>query len=78
MIFTIGHTKSYEKYFKEQGVPKKAIGGSVWRTKKEAQIACPKHYSVYGVDADWKTQTVVNTEGAWHDLSIEAPLVKEV
>jgi len=66
MIYTIGHTESYEKYFKEQEVPRKLgkakdyIGGSVWETFEEAKQNCPVNYSVYGVKADWKKDTEIN------------------
>lgn len=74
MIYTIGHTSSYEIYFKEQGVPKKLgrtedyQGGSVWKTRKEAEDYCPENYSVYGVDADWEKDTAPSENGNWHDL----------
>lgn len=73
MIFTIGHTKSYNAYFKEQGTPKKAVGGSVWKTFKKASQHCLKGYSVYGVRADWKKDTSKGI-GDWHDLLTDAPL----
>ena len=35
-------------------------------------------FSVYGVEADWETQTAESTDpaGGWRDLLVDAPLVK--
>lgn len=82
MIYTLGHTQSYEFYFDEQSTPRKKgrtedyVGGSVWRTKEEAQKRCPEDYSVYGVIADWDTDTTPSKHGNWHDLLIDALLVR--
>lgn len=82
MIYTIGNTKNYTKFFIEQGTPQKAgrtsdyPGGSVWKTPEEALKHCPENFSVYGVDAIWETDTVPNENGDWHDLLIDADLVK--
>ena len=83
MIYTIGHQKSYELYFEEQGTPRKLGrtkdygGGSCWQTKDEAQKHCPEGYSVYGVMADWDRDTEPNREGgSWHDLLVTSDLVK--
>lgn len=46
MIYTVGHATNYRQYFKEQTNPKKAIGGSVWETKAEAEKNCPPGYEV--------------------------------
>lgn len=64
MIFTVGHTESYEQGLREEPELKKLGkrddwngrpygGGSVWLTADEAQQQCPDGYSVYGVIADW-------------------------
>ena len=88
MIYTIGHKKSYERYFHEQGTPEKMgrkyndsgrctySGGSVWKTKEEAQKYCHAKYSVYGVEADWEKDTEKSETGKWHDLLKTSPLVK--
>ena len=81
MIYTIGHTESYERYFQEQGTPLKRgrcsgyTGGSVWRTREAAARHCPPDYSVYGIDADWANDTI-ETNANWHDLLRDAPIVK--
>lgn len=85
MIYTIGHTKNYLQYFKEhlllnfpfqkKGREADYPGGSVWRTKEEAQQHCPPNYSVFGVLADWDTQTEPSKEGSWHNLLVDADLV---
>ena len=79
MIFTIGHTESYDAGLlqeAEQGFPFKKLGktvlatgepyagGSVWRTHEDAvaylMAQAPdivENYSVYGLLADWNTDT---------------------
>lgn len=84
MIYTIGHTISYEQYFLEQhpeGPHKKGRdatypGGSMWSTFEEAQTNCPADYSVYGVEADWEIDTVPSLAGSWHDLLKDSKLIK--
>ena len=75
MIYTVGNTNNYMEYFKEQKQPQKAIGGSVWKTREEALRFCKNGFSVFGVMADWDTDTVPNKGGDWHDLLIPANLV---
>ena len=81
MIYTIGHTKSYLRYFEESGkVYKKGrtpdyCGGSVWKTKEDAEKHVKKGYSVFGVLADWDAETVPSNNGNWNDLLVEAELV---
>ena len=81
MIFTIGHTESYLLYFERLHTPKKKgrcdnySGGSVWKTKEEAQKHVGTDFSVFGVLADWDTQTEQSLDGDWHDLLIDADLV---
>ena len=82
VIYTIGHTESYELYFEEQEHPEKLgrtkdyPGGSVWLTKEEAEKHCPEGYSVYGVNADWDRDTERNLEENWHDLLVTSLLIK--
>lgn len=82
MIFTIGYTESYERYFIEQKQPRKLgrtndyVGGSVWRTFEEAKLNCPDSYSVYGVLANWETETEPSKDGNWNDLLITSDLVQ--
>lgn len=82
MIYTIGHTKNYLQYFDEQGIPQKKGktknygGGSVWKTKEEAQQHCHFDYSVFGVDADWDKDTESIKGVTWHALLTDKPLIK--
>lgn len=84
MIFTLGHTESYERYFQEQGTPQKMgarpdedyPGGSVWRTRESAERHRQPDFSVYGVRADWEIETTPSAEGDWHDLLVDADLVR--
>jgi hypothetical protein len=83
MIFTLGHTESYERYFVEQGTPQKMgsedptrVPGSVWRTREEAEEVRPQGYSVYGVLADWETGTVPVPISTHRNLLVSSDLVK--
>lgn len=78
MIYTIGNTENYEKFFQQQAYPRKAIGGSVWKTFDEAKFCCGRGdlYSVYGVEADWEKDTIKKGDHSWNDLLINAVLVK--
>jgi hypothetical protein len=83
MIYTIGHAESYERYFREQGNPSKLgrekdyDGGSVWKTFEDAKPYATEGYSVYGVLANWDTDTVpTEADGDWHDLLVTSPLVR--
>jgi len=82
MIYTLGLTESYERYFREDAEPRKAVGGSVWRTEAEVE-AYKRHrpswlndYSIYGVEADWERDTKPVEGARWHELTREAKLVK--
>lgn len=88
MIYTIGHTESYEKYLNEQGEDCKKSGptpgyrgGSVWKTREDAQEYLDEYgmedYSVYGVLADWDTETRYDDSGeSWNDLLVDARIVR--
>ncbi len=78
MIYTIGETKLYEKYFQEQTNPEKGIGGSVFLTKEDAKklITNDPNYSVYGVVADWEKDTKQEEDLSWRSLTKAARLVK--
>jgi hypothetical protein len=82
MIYTIGRTAAYEQNFRELPVVEKLgrtpdyQGGSVWKTREDAQKECPSDYSVYGVEADWEQDTEPSKEGSWHDLLKTSKLVK--
>ena len=84
MIYTVGNTESYEKYFKEQKYPKKKgkdfesgyEGGSVWKTESEARKHCSSGYSVYGVEAEWEKDTESIDNQEWNNLMIDSLLIK--
>lgn len=88
MIYTIGHKSSYERYFAEQGQPRKLgrtpdyPGGSVWETAAAAQVYAAAHteqeYAVYGVLADWNTDTAPTEYplATWRDLLVTSDLVR--
>ncbi len=84
MLYTIGRTEAYERYFdtlpdlKKSGRESDYPGGSVWRTRTEAETyaATLSGYSVYGVIADWDRDTVPSADGSWHDLLVDSLLVR--
>jgi len=84
MIYTVGHEESYTRYFEEQGRPLKLgkggeenyPGGAVWKTEIAARNHCPDGYQVYGVMADWETDTEPSQDGDWHNLLFNSELVQ--
>lgn len=84
MIFTIGHTENYLEAMladpelkkigrreKQPNFPDGYLGGTVWKTRKEARAYIeeelqrdhpdwdPADFSVFGVDADWERDTYI-------------------
>lgn len=91
MIYTLGKTEAYERYFRDNYpvptyklgrrlLPKKYPGGSVWQTREDAQRFADINpgFSVYTVDADWITDTVPSSDGDWHDLLRDAVIVESL
>jgi len=86
MIFTIGKTINYERFFLEQDQPqklgrcKRSPGGSVWRTFNEVQTYLDSlgldEYSIYGVIADWEEDTEQHGGASWRDLLKNSDLIK--
>lgn len=82
MIYTLGRTAAYEQCFCDQERPQKRgrthdyPGGSVWETPEQAASHAPEGYSVYGVVAEWESDTEPAADGPWHDLLIDADLVR--
>lgn len=90
MIYTIGHTESYEKGFekfkdspedfKKKGRTTDYIGGSVWKTRKDAfQYLLNNNihdFWVYGVEAEWDEDTEENDHGEFRNLLKDAVLRK--
>jgi len=79
MLYTVGKTKEYERYFREQGTPKKAVGGSVWYSRESAErylheAGLDKDFSIYGVKAKWEDTEY--TGQPFRNLKIEAELVR--
>jgi len=85
MIYTVGYTENYLKCFKEQGFLKKMgknesyAGGSVWKTREEAEKYCEencdKGYSVFGVIADWDKDTEPSSSKDYNNLLRDSELV---
>jgi len=79
MLYTVGKTALYERYFEEQEKPRKAIGGAVWYSRDAAEkyledTGQKKKFTVYGVLADWNDTEY--TGEVYRSLKIEADLVK--
>jgi len=92
VIFTVGKTEIYEPYLRDDPEAAKLgrgndhagnyySGGSVWKTREAAQAYLDltniqKEFSVYGVLADWETQTEAEPGKEWHRLLVTSKLVK--
>lgn len=91
VIYTFGHEEHYEEGMKEfhqekGGYFKKGMtqdgypGGSVFGTFEEAQAYLDLHnmndHKVYGVVANWHTDTEPSKHGDFHDLLITSRLVQ--
>jgi len=97
MIYTFGRTFTYDKYLRTAMFPEKLgrsngyPGGSVWKTREEAQAFVdsfpnghcpdwePEDFSVYGVEADWETDTYIyagDHRAPWRSLKRNAKLIK--
>ncbi len=89
MIYTIGVTKGYlqlQQHCLEAGEPfakggrdERGPGGSVWRTRAEAQrrinMTGSTTHSVFGVDADWERDTEPVEGRAWRELLVDSDLI---
>ena len=89
MIYTFGDRAYYLALIKEADVQKRGFlekrgqtddyqGGTVFETFEKAKeyIAERPEYDVFGVQADWETETQPNKAGhPFHDLLVDAPLV---
>lgn len=85
MLYTIGHTESYEQYFREDNVPKKLgidgayQGGIVFETVDEAEKYLAKKnytgYSVYGLKTTRKNRHQLQGEDFWR-IKISSELIK--
>lgn len=92
MIFTVGRTSIYEPYLRDDPTAAKLgrgidhngnyyPGGSVWRTHQAVQTYLDatdqnKEFSIYGVVADWETETEPEPGQEWHRLLVTSKLVK--
>jgi hypothetical protein len=98
MIFTFGHRQSYDSALQtaaDQRIKVNKIGcnddypgGSVWRTRAEAQAyldSLPNEdypnwqaadFAVYGVLADWDADTYQHKHESWRSLLRDAELVQ--
>lgn len=91
MIFTVGHRESYEKGIDEMGADFQKLGkrddfqgspylgGSVWKSEKEAErylaVRQLASYAVYGILADWETETEQLPDEPYRRLLVDAQIV---
>lgn len=90
MIYTVGHTKSYNQYLKEDDNPLKLgkcildngesySGGIVFKTKKVAEQYLKENnlndYSVYGLDVAWNKHNVYKTESGYYALIYNTKII---
>ena len=61
--------------YKDENHPNGYVGGSVWRTKEDAEKFLVAGYAVFGVKADWEKDTEKSKDGDWHDLLVDSELV---
>ena len=87
MIYTLGHKQAYLGAIASEGRIKKLgkgivegqpySGGSVWETFEEAQqvLRFNPGFMVFGVDADWKTDTEPEKNASFHNLLRDAWII---
>lgn len=78
MIYTVGLKRIYEEYIDKDPVAAKDAGGSVWETYEDAKQYKRFGYDVYGVDANWDTETKVleRDDCDWRELARPARLIR--
>lgn len=91
MIYTVGHRASYEQGILETNnqlhkkgpyvtEDKQYDGGSVWQDAAQAEAYLHRHsladYAVYGLIADWDTDTKQLPNEEWRRLQRDALIVK--
>ena len=77
MIYTVGRRDVYEGALAMDPKLKKLKGGSVWKTKEDAQqylqdTRQDKTFLVYGIEADWDKDTDEVRRAPWHALNKNA------
>ena len=80
MIYTVGREDIYIPLLENYPDTEKDVDGSVWQTLEEVEdylVATSQQdrYSIYGVDADWDTDTVVIEGSAYRSLTRKARLI---
>lgn len=91
MIYTIGFEAAYRygiqtqgAKFTKMGAVNGYLGGSVWRTAKEAQdylksnLPRLKNYAVYEVEADWKTDVAMISGEPFGRLQVTSRITREM
>lgn len=88
-IYTLGHKETYRnaflnltqgKHLYKLGKYKGYPGGSVFKDEKSAQAYVDKYknddYAVFGVLADWETETEPDPDHEFNNLLVNAPLIE--
>jgi type V secretory pathway adhesin AidA len=86
MIFTVGHTVNYKKSLAEHGTVFKQgeqvgyEGGIAFETYADAKRFLDENgkadvWSVWGLDADWITDTYPASDGWWCYLLFDKPII---
>jgi hypothetical protein len=88
MIYTVGSKKAYFRSLLKNGTVTKSgrkrgyAGGCVFRTREDArrhidelELQGYKGFMVFGVLADWETETQASSQHWWHDLLVDAEVV---
>jgi len=92
MIYTIAITETFDKLFEEGPPPVKQGkfvradgstygGANVFKTEEAAReyiedFNFQDRYSVYGLDADWNTQTTQTGKKSCNQLLVDAAMIK--
>ena len=74
-VTKIGYRKEGDK-----GIPEGYSGGYAFKTAEDALRRITEAYSdtnyiVFGLDADWETQTKLATDGWWHNLQVDSKVI---
>lgn len=91
MIYTIGHAETYRNTMSQITEPMLKVGKGIWqgqpyeggyafRTYEDAMRRIDEAYpdwgfDVFGMEADWDTETEPSEEGWWHHLLVDAPVI---
>ena len=82
MLYTLGLKDRYDSYIEADPDAAKGVTGSVWKTMEDVQAHFERNksvlgsFAIYGVEADWETDTEVVPGESWRALTRSGKLVK--